>query len=68
MLRQLRRAVATGFGAQGPDALDCSFLLAPKGLDRIVAASGLTVVERHPGNWKEAPGLYFQDVVILEKP
>jgi SAM-dependent methyltransferase len=41
--------------------------ISPKGLDRIVQASGLTVVERHAGNWKEAPGLYFQDVVVLEK-
>lgn len=39
----------------------------PQGLERLVAASGLTLLEHHAGNWKEAPGLYFQDVVLLEK-
>jgi SAM-dependent methyltransferase len=38
------------------------------GLERLVSASGLRIKAYYPGNWKEAPGVYFQDIVILEKP
>jgi hypothetical protein len=37
------------------------------GLDRMLADVGLSVMEQHAGNWKEVPGLYFQDVVILQR-
>lgn len=37
------------------------------GIERLLAASGLSLIERHPGNWKEVPGAYFQDVLIFLK-
>ena len=38
------------------------------GMADLLAISGLEIVVNYPGNWKELPGLYFQDVVILQKP
>jgi hypothetical protein len=37
------------------------------GRDRLLAASGLQIIQHYPGSWKEAPGVYFQDVLILGK-
>lgn len=37
------------------------------GLERLCSHAGLTVAERYPGNWKEIPGLFFQDVLIFRK-
>jgi ubiquinone/menaquinone biosynthesis C-methylase UbiE len=37
-----------------------------KGLDKLLETSGLNLVSHYHGNWKEIPGLYFQDVLILE--
>ncbi|MTI40944.1 class I SAM-dependent methyltransferase [Fulvivirga lutimaris] len=36
------------------------------GLNLLLSESGLKLKELHHGNWKEVPGLYFQDVLILE--
>jgi len=33
----------------------------------MTSKSGLTVKEHYQGNWKEISGLYFQDVIVLEK-
>jgi SAM-dependent methyltransferase len=38
-----------------------------EGFDDLVADAGLELVEFHPGNWREAPGLYFQDVAVLQR-
>lgn len=37
------------------------------GLDRLTASSGLKLIEHHQGNWKEVPGVFFQDVLIFQK-
>ena len=37
------------------------------GLDRLVSSSELSLISYHPGNWKEIPGAYFQDVLIFQK-
>ena len=37
------------------------------GLTELLNQSGLKLVEYYPGNWKEQPGVYFQDVLIFEK-
>lgn len=37
------------------------------GLERLLAASGLRLVQHYTGNWKETAGVYFQDVLILAK-
>lgn len=38
-----------------------------QGIDRLCAHAGLQVMERHQGNWKEVPGVFFQDVLIFRK-
>jgi SAM-dependent methyltransferase len=38
-----------------------------KGLDAISGGAGLTLIEQHNGNWKEVPGIFFQDVLIFQK-
>jgi SAM-dependent methyltransferase len=38
------------------------------GFERLVKESGLERIAYYPGNWKEKPGLYFQDVVVFQKP
>lgn len=35
------------------------------GLDEMLAGAGLTVLQHYPGSWKDQPGLYFQDVLLL---
>lgn len=37
------------------------------GLDRLTSNSGLRLIEHHQGNWKEVPGVFFQDILIFEK-
>jgi SAM-dependent methyltransferase len=37
-----------------------------KGFDSLIDDAGLTVRRFYPGNWKDQPGVYFQDVVVLE--
>lgn len=36
-------------------------------METLTAASGLKIIQHYPGNWKEEPGVYFQDVMIFEK-
>jgi len=36
-------------------------------LARMLAAAGLRELARHPGTWREAPGVYFQDVLVLAR-
>ena len=38
------------------------------GLASLLDASGLALSAHYPGNWKEVPGPFFQDVLVLEKP
>jgi SAM-dependent methyltransferase len=38
-----------------------------EGIRQLAEASGLDMIEKHHGNWKEVPGLYFQDVLVFEK-
>jgi SAM-dependent methyltransferase len=37
------------------------------GLDRLISSSGMKLIELHPGNWKEVPGVFFQDILVLQK-
>jgi SAM-dependent methyltransferase len=37
------------------------------GLDRLLHGSGMKLIEQLPGNWKEVPGVYHQDVLIFQK-
>ncbi len=37
------------------------------GIDEMITESGLKLVKKYNGYWKEKPGFYFQDVLILKK-
>ncbi len=37
------------------------------GLGSLASHAGLSVIEYHQGNWKEVPGMFFQDVLVFEK-
>jgi SAM-dependent methyltransferase len=37
------------------------------GLNRLITAGGLELIEHYQGNWKEKPGIFFQDVLIFKK-
>ena len=39
----------------------------PNGLNILLDESKLKLLEYLPGNWKEQPGVYFQDIIIFEK-
>jgi len=41
--------------------------IANDGLNRLIAETGLKKIAFYQGNWKEVPGLFFQDVLILQK-
>jgi SAM-dependent methyltransferase len=41
--------------------------IAHKGLDMLLKGSGLKLIQYYPGNWKEMPGVFFQDILIFEK-
>ncbi len=36
-------------------------------LEKLIQESGLRLIKHYPGNWKEEPGAYFQDVLVFEK-
>jgi SAM-dependent methyltransferase len=38
-----------------------------KGIDELLKSSGLKISQYYPGNWKENPGVFFQDIFVLEK-
>ena len=37
------------------------------GLNKMLDASGLLLLKHYHGNWKEIPGLFFQDILVFEK-
>lgn len=37
------------------------------GLERLIACSGMKLIQHLQGNWKEVPGAFFQDVLIFQK-
>ena len=41
--------------------------ISKKGLELLLANSGLKLAEYYPGNWKEIPGVFYQDILIFEK-
>lgn len=38
------------------------------GIETLVEDVGLTLNMQYIGNWKEVPGVYFQDILVLRKP
>jgi SAM-dependent methyltransferase len=38
-----------------------------QGLDDLLSQSELKTLAYYPGNWKEIPGMYFQDVVVVQR-
>lgn len=49
------------------DVPEAAIAITKAGLDRLLDQAGLTIAQQYDGNWKEAPGLYFQDVVVLQR-
>ena len=41
--------------------------ITPKGLELMLKDTGLKIEKIYSGNWKEMPGLYFQDILVLKK-
>jgi len=41
--------------------------ITPKGMETLIRDTKLKLVEYYPGNWKEQPGVFFQDILIFEK-
>ncbi|WP_158795668.1 class I SAM-dependent methyltransferase [Pedobacter sp. L105] len=39
----------------------------PEGMEILIKNSGLKLNQYYPGNWKEEPGIFFQDILIFEK-
>lgn len=37
------------------------------GINRLLSSSKLKLVNKYNGNWKEEPGIFFQDIFVLEK-
>ncbi len=37
------------------------------GLDRLISRAEVRLVEHYRGNWKEEPGVFFQDVLVFQK-
>jgi hypothetical protein len=37
------------------------------GLDRLATVAGMKLAKSYPGNWKEVPGVFFQDVLVWQK-
>lgn len=38
-----------------------------RGFNRLISDAGIEMVQHLQGNWKEVPGVFFQDVVVLKK-
>jgi 2-polyprenyl-3-methyl-5-hydroxy-6-metoxy-1,4-benzoquinol methylase len=41
--------------------------ITPEGMDILLKSSGLKLFQYSPGNWKEEPGIFFQDILVFEK-
>ncbi len=39
-----------------------------EGLERMLSEAGIELAAQYQGNWKEAPGVFFQDVLVLRRP
>lgn len=37
------------------------------GIDLLLSEADLRIAKYYPGNWKEKPGVFFQDIFVLEK-
>jgi SAM-dependent methyltransferase len=41
--------------------------ISENGMQKLITHSGLKLKKYYSGNWKEKPGVYFQDILIFEK-
>lgn len=41
--------------------------ITPDGMRKMQELAGLKQIAYYPGNWKEIPGVYFQDVLVFQK-
>lgn len=54
------------FATQWARVPEAAIALERDSLDDLAAHAGLKVRHVHPGTWRERPGVYFQDVAVLE--
>ncbi|MGM5470795.1 class I SAM-dependent methyltransferase [Flavobacteriaceae bacterium LMO-SS05] len=38
-----------------------------EGIEFLIKECGLKLIEYFPGNWKEVPGMFFQDILVFQK-
>ncbi len=41
--------------------------ISEEGLNQLLKESGLKLIKHYPGNWKEIPGVFFQDIFVFQK-
>jgi SAM-dependent methyltransferase len=58
---------ANWFTVPAADTPENAIAITPEGLNILIKNSRLKQVQYYPGNWKEMPGTYFQDILIFEK-
>jgi len=56
------------FSPRWVDVPEQAIGISKRGLKSLLEESDLALVKNYSGNWKELPGVYFQDVLVLEKP
>lgn len=53
-----------------PDRLDIpekAIAINEAGLNQLLMESDLKLIKHYPGNWKEIPGVFFQDIFVFQK-
>ena len=55
------------FSPQNLDIPEKAIGINEKGLNKLLNESGLKLIEYYPGNWKEIPGVFFQDILVFQK-
>lgn len=55
------------FSRNGANLPENAIGISHEGIDSLIKNSGLKLINYYPGNWKEIPSVYFQDILIFEK-
>ncbi|MDB5154447.1 MAG: ubiquinone/menaquinone biosynthesis C-methylase UbiE [Mucilaginibacter sp.] len=55
------------FTTKGAKVPEDAIGITTEGLDILIKNSDLKLIQYYPGNWKEMPGVFFQDILIFEK-
>ncbi len=55
------------FHPEGVEVPENAIGISKIGLDRLISKANIKLIEHHQGNWKEEPGVFFQDVLVFQK-